>query len=70
MLEPVFPLLGVPPTVQLLDLTTMFTPQTFALVILCSLCGIMLGVLLDRMRTPHPETTALPDTTPAVPKAA
>ena len=32
MLEPIFPLLGVPPNIQLLDPLTVFTPLTAALV--------------------------------------
>ena len=47
---PFFPLLGVSPNWTLLDPMTVFTPLTCSLVLLSSLCGLGLGVLLDRTR--------------------
>ena len=70
MLEPIFPLLGVPPNMQLLDTLTVFTPLTAALVALCSLLGIALGILIDRAGTSHTITTTRSDTTSNLPKAA
>jgi len=70
MIEPIFPLLGIPPNVQLLDPQTVFTPLTVALVALCSLVGIALAAVIDRAysrRTVAPPRSA---TTPTLPKAA
>jgi hypothetical protein len=70
MLEPIFPLLGVLPNIQLLDPLTVFTPLTVALVALCSLVGIALGVLIARADTGRTIDTRLSDATPPLPKAA
>jgi hypothetical protein len=70
MLEPIFPLLGVPPNVQLLDPLTVFTPLTAALVALCSLAGIALGVFIARADTRRTGDTTRSATTPTLPKAA
>jgi hypothetical protein len=70
MLEPVFPLLGVPPNMQILDPMTVFTPLTVALVALCGLMGIALGMLISRVKTSHTGETTQSDMTPTLPKAA
>ena len=70
MLEPIFPLLGVPPNIQLLDPLTVFTPLTAALVALCSLVGIALGVLIARADTRRTSHTTRSAAAPALPKAA
>jgi hypothetical protein len=70
MLEPIFPLLGVPPNVQLLDPLTVFTPLTAALVALCSLVGIALGAFIARADTRRTSDTTRSATTPTLPKAA
>ncbi len=46
MFVPVFPFLGVPPNMTLLDPMTVFTPLTCGLVALSSACGLGLGMLL------------------------
>ena len=70
MFELIFPLLGVPPNMQLLDPLTVFTPLTAALVALCSLLGIALGMLIARADTSRTTDTTRSDTTPTLPKAA
>jgi hypothetical protein len=70
MFELIFPLLGVPPNMQLLDPLTVFTPLTAALVALCSLLGIALGMLIARADTSRTIDTTRSDTTPTLPKAA
>jgi hypothetical protein len=70
MIEPIFPLLGVPPNIQLLDPLTVFTPLTASLVALCSLVGIAVGVLITRAGTRRTSDTTRSATTPILPKAA
>lgn len=70
MLEPIFPLLGVPPNMYLLDPLTVFTPLTAALVALCSLLGIALGMFIDRADTSRTRATTRSDMIPTLPKAA
>jgi hypothetical protein len=69
MFEPIFPLLGVPPDLQLLDPLTVFTPLTAALVALCSLVGIVLAMCIARADTRRKDTPRSA-TTPSLPKAA
>ena len=70
MLEPIFPLLGVPPNVQLLDILTVFTPLTAALVALCSLLGIALGMFIARADASRTIDTPRSAMTPTLQKAA
>jgi hypothetical protein len=70
MLEPIFPLLGVPPNIQLLDPLTVFTPLTAVLVALCSLVGVAVGVFIARADTSRMRDTTRSVTTPTLPKAA
>jgi hypothetical protein len=70
MLEPIFPFLGVPPHMQLVDPLTVFTPLTVALGALCSLLGIALGLCVDRADTSHTRATPQSATAPTLPKAA
>jgi hypothetical protein len=70
VLEPIFPFLGVPPNVQLLDPLTVFTPLTVALVALGSLLGIALGMCIDRVATRRTRATPQSATAPTLPKAA
>ena len=70
MFEPIFPLLGVPPDLQLLDPLTVFTPLTAALVALCSLVGIVLTMCLARADARRRIDTPRSTTTSSLPKAA
>jgi hypothetical protein len=70
MFEPIFPLLGVPPNLQLLDPLTVFTPLTAALVALCSLVGVVLAMFIARADTSRTIDTTRPATTPSLRKAA
>jgi hypothetical protein len=70
MLEPILPFLGVPPNMQLVDPLTVFTPLTAALVALCSLLGIALGMFIDRTDISRTIATPRPATAPALSKAA
>jgi hypothetical protein len=70
MFEPIFPLLGVPPDLQLLDPLTVFTPLTAALVALCSLLSIVLTMCLARVDARRRRDTPRSATTPSLPKAA
>jgi hypothetical protein len=70
MLEPIFPLLGIPPNMQLLDPMTVFTPLTAVLVALCSLLGIALGIFIARVDTSHTIDTPRFATPPTLSKAA
>lgn len=70
MVEPIFPLLGVPPNIHLLDPLTVFTPLTAALVALCSLLGMALGMFIDRADTSRTRATTRSDMTLTLPKAA
>ena len=70
MVESIFPFLGVPPNIQLLDPLTVFTPLTAALVALCSLLGIALGMCIDRADTSRMRATTRSDRTPTLSKAA
>ena len=71
MLAPFFPLLGTSSNLTLLNPMTIFTPLTCGLVLLSSLCGLGIGILLDRVdgsRTEQPEASrSVPST---LPKAA
>jgi len=68
---PVFPLLGLPNELMLLDPTTVFTPFTVSLVLLSSLCGLGLGVFLARVDAARRRGSALPHSTlSALSKAA
>jgi hypothetical protein len=71
MLVPFFPWLGTPSNLMLLNPMTIFTPLTCGLVLLSSLCGLGIGVLLDRAggsRTEQPEASR--SVSPTLPKAA
>jgi len=70
MFELIFPLLGVPPNVQILDSLTVFTPLTAALVALCSLLGLALGMFIARADTSRTIDTTRSATTPILPQAA
>jgi hypothetical protein len=70
MLEPIFPLLGVPPDMQLLDPMTVFTPLTAVSVALCSLLGIALGMFIARADTGRTIDTPRSAVTPTLSKAA
>ena len=70
MFELIFPLLGVPPNVQILDSLTVFTPLTAALVALCSLLGLALGMFIARVDTSRTIDTTRSAATPTLPKAA
>ena len=70
MLEPIFPLLGVPPNLQLLDPLTVFTPLTVALVALSSLVGIALGMFIARADVSRTIDTTRSAKIPTLPKAA
>lgn len=68
--EFIFPLLGVPPNIQLLDPLTVFTPLMVVLVALCSLLGIAIGMCIDRVDTSQRRTTTRSEKSPLLPKAA
>jgi hypothetical protein len=70
MLELILPFLGVPPNMQLVDPLTVFTPLTAALVVLCSLLGIALGMFIDRTDISRTRATPRSATVPALSKAA
>jgi hypothetical protein len=70
MVEPIFSFLGVPPNMQLLDPLTVFTPLTAALVALCSVLGIALGICIDRVDISHTSATTRSDMAPTLSKAA
>jgi len=70
MLEPIFPFFGVPLNMQLLDPLTVFTPLTVALVALCSLLGIALGIFIDRADTSRTRATPQSATATTLSKAA
>ena len=68
---PLWPLLGLPHNLALLDPTTVFTPFVVGLALLLSLCGLGLGMLLARADTAGAKKTATPyATSPTLPKAA
>jgi hypothetical protein len=70
MLAPIFPLLGALPNMQLLDPMTVFTPLIAALVALCSLLGIALGMFIARADTSRTIDTPQSATSPTLSKAA
>ena len=53
MFVPVFSFLGVPPTMTLLDPTTVFTPLTCGLAVLSGACGLGLTLLLASLTEKH-----------------
>ena len=57
---PFFPLMGTSNQLMLLDPRIVFTPLTCGLVLLASLCGLGLGVLLDRRRRVPKRVEGLP----------
>src|SRR5262245_12260447 len=68
---PFFPLVGDPANLTLLDPMIIFTPLTFSLVLLSTLCGLAFAILLDGVwgaRTEQPDT--LHSESPTLPKAA
>ncbi|MCS6926908.1 MAG: hypothetical protein NZ578_13495 [Candidatus Binatia bacterium] len=68
---PFFPVLGLPDSPLLLDLTGTFTPLFAGLVLLTSLCGLGIGILIARAGTAREVTSREFDTTtPHLPKAA
>ena len=68
---PFFPLLGLPTAPQLLNPLTVCTPLAVVGLILCSLGGMGLAMLRDRVTATRPASTATGHPTPpALPKAA
>ena len=68
---PFFPFLGMGENMTLLDPSVVFTPLTWGLMLLASLCGIGIAVLLSRIverRPPRDETAHVGP--PTLPKAA
>jgi hypothetical protein len=70
MLAPFFPLMGFLNNLTLLDPTTVFTPLSCGLVLLSSLCGLGIGILIDRAYSTPVKGTIIPTTAPTLPKAA
>lgn len=67
---PFFPLLGTSDQLLLLNPPLVFTPLTCGLVLLASLCGLGIGVLLDRTRKVSKRIDTRDSTPPLLPKAA
>lgn len=66
---PFFPLVGLLNNLTLLD-PTVFTPLSCGLVLLSSLCGLGIGILIDRAYSTPVRGTVIPSTASALPKAA
>lgn len=68
---PLFPVLGLPSNPLLLDLTETFTPLCAGLVLLTGLCGLGIGILIDRTKETRGETSIESRTgTSSLPQAA
>jgi hypothetical protein len=67
---PFFPLMGLLNNLTLLDPMTVFTPLSCGLVLLSSLCGLGIGIFIDRAYSTPVRGTVTHSTVPALPKAA
>ena len=67
---PFFPVAGFLNNLTLIDPMTVFTPLSCGLVLLSGLCGLGIGILLDRAYSAPVKGTIVPTNAPTLPKAA